>query len=97
MNVNFIIIIFIISNIFQFVNQLIHWLEVEPAMFITLVQILQTHIFDQLDKTLQLDRKNVLAYVYNSKVIRLKAMLPNQFLPPPPVSILYRGVLLCLN
>ena len=66
-------------------------------MFITLVQILQTHIFDQLDKTLQLDRKNVLAYVYNFKVIKLKAMLPNQFLPPPPVSILYRGVLLCLN
>ena len=69
----------------------------EPPIFTTFVQILQTNIFDQLDKTLQLDQKNVLAYVYNSKVIKLKAMLQNQFLPPPPVSILYRGVLLCLN
>ena len=67
-------------------------------MFITLVQILQTYIFDQLDKTLQLDRKNVLAYVYNFKVIKLKAMLPNQFHRLlASKSLLYRGVLLCLN
>ena len=74
-------------------------------MFITLVQILQTHIFNQLDKTLQLDRKNVLAYVYNLKVISQQAMPPNQFHIPLVVitlirkrcMVLYRRVLLCLN
>ena len=67
----------------------------EPPMFTTWVRVLQTRVFDQLDKTLPLNHlqnlpfrhpsgigkelKNVLACVCSLKVISNQVMPPNQF------------------